>query len=155
MRPPGSILEGAAFVLLGANPPTPSFSAYFVLAVISIQWCCRPNTFKNSQFWNEVFCKICCVGFAHEYYLPNERKIRYFLIFKIFLKKNYQRSAVTCLLSFLVLSFLEIFEMTYSLYNKVKIDVWHFGISTLGCPTIGSLFAPQANKYDILIRNWM
>ena len=26
---------------------------------------------------------------------------------------------------------------------------------TLGCPTIGSLFAPQANKYDILIRNWM
>ena len=33
-RPPGSILEGAAFVLLGANPPTPSFSAYFVLKTL-------------------------------------------------------------------------------------------------------------------------
>ena len=34
MRPPGSILEGAAFVLLGANPPTPSFSTYFVLKTL-------------------------------------------------------------------------------------------------------------------------
>ena len=35
MRPPGSNPEGAAFVFAGANPPTPSFSAYFVLIVIS------------------------------------------------------------------------------------------------------------------------
>ena len=39
MRPPGSNPEGAAFVFAGANPPTPSFSAYFVLIVISKCFC--------------------------------------------------------------------------------------------------------------------
>ena len=57
MRPPGSILEGAAFVLLGANPPTPSFSAYFVLSVTPAVFLNTNKTFQKTPF--------CLIGFTN------------------------------------------------------------------------------------------
>ena len=58
MRPPGSNPEGAAFVFAGANPPTPSFSAYFVLSVIQRQPYHTHKSFSKTPTFHNFFHNI-------------------------------------------------------------------------------------------------
>ena len=56
--PPGSNPEGVALNAEGANPPTPSFSAYFVLSVTPAVFLNTNKTFQKTPFCLIYFTNV-------------------------------------------------------------------------------------------------